>query len=323
VELSGWRTIGGNTSPLISGGGLTGPHLTTIATTLQLLLKIKIPHLHSSCGSIGVGVEMKNVFRKMRGKKDDEEGSGRKFKDERGRSGPATAPQNLPFKPPPAQNQNVGQQPTSATSGSVTRANAAMRSTAPPPLGGLSALLASPASSPAAGDARDLIQIHPPALCPVCYNLDPYQAPPDNSEIRQSWARTEYSHPPTGTPVAKIALEKSEALLESANRGCIYCCMVQTALGAVHPGWETEKSFIHLFLAPGLPVVARLEFGATHNIALGREAVRERYGIELRQGQNMNFVVTLVDPSKPAIDIEIYRPRLGPDQTTATGTSSS
>ncbi len=180
-------------------------------------------------------------------------------------------------------------------------------------------MLSAPASSTNIEELRNLIQISQPALCPVCCNFDPYKAPRDgeSDERQPSWARTEYKIP-AGTPVGKITIEKSEELVAAAQNGCLYCCMVRIALGAVHEGWETEKSFIDIYLAPNLPVVVRLTFGGTSTVTLGREAMLE-LGIDLPEGQNMNFTITIEDTDKPPIYVEIYRPTVDSEATTAGG----
>jgi hypothetical protein len=171
-------------------------------------------------------------------------------------------------------------------------------------------------------EAKNLCQIPLPPLCAVCCNFDPYRAPPDHddSEGPKSWARKEYNIP-EGIPVGKISIGKSEDLIESAKRGCFYCSMVFTALGAVSPGWDSEKSFIHIFLAAGLPVCVRLQFGVTSTVVLGKEEMLG-LGIELEEGQVMDFVMTVGDPNKPAIDVEIYRPQVPLDQRTVACTWS-
>jgi hypothetical protein len=270
---------------------------------------------------------MNNIFKKI-GKKDDEDGGNKRDSmAEQGPSRLATALQNMNLSSgsSPAQTQPIRSQP--APSGSTTlpqTANVApppvnkLNARGPAPLGELSAILASPASSYTMGNPRDLIQISLPGICPVCCNFDPYQAPPDRDSPR-SWAMPEFNIP-AGTTVGNIELEKSEEVLESAKRGCLYCTMIQTALGAVHSGWESEKSFVHIFLAPGLPVSVRLQFGSTATVALGREEATNLLGVEVPEGQQMAFIATLEDPSKPPIDVEIYQPRVDPGQLTVAGT---
>ncbi|KAE9364806.1 HET-domain-containing protein [Stipitochalara longipes BDJ] len=307
---------------------------------------------------------MKNAFRKMRGKKDDEDGNKRLSRDSRGYSGLPSALQNMnlssgssaaqsrtvaqhnvpsgsaQFKSTPLprtsnvpsgsgqskttplpQTANVpsgsGQYrstPLPQTSSTASPSSGRLNARGSVPFAQLGPLLAAPASSTTPEEARELCEIPLPALCPICYNFDPYQAPRNGnaSEHQKSWAKEEYKIP-QGIPVAKITVEKSEELIESAKRGCFYCSMVFAALGAVSPGWENEKSFIHIFLAPRLPVYVRLEFGVTSTVTLGREGMLG-LGIELQEGQTMNFIITVGDPSKPAIDVEIYRPYISPDQ---------
>lgn len=180
--------------------------------------------------------------------------------------------------------------------------------------------MASPASGLSSDEIRNMIQLLPPEACPVCYNLDPYRAPcdRDRSETYLSWARAEYDVPPD-TPVAKVTVEKSEDLLASAQRGCIYCFVLRTSFGVVHPGWEAERSFVYLYLAPGLPVVAALHFGGTGVVSMGPEEVRGM-GIVLQEGQKMDFTFTISEPDKPPVELEIYRPTIGPAQPTISGT---
>lgn len=185
----------------------------------------------------------------------------------------------------------------------------------------LARVLSSPASSLTPEEIKNLIRLGPEEGCPVCYNLDPYHAPQDRerSETLPSWARADYDVAPN-MPAAKVTIEKSEDLLASAQRGCLYCFMVRTAFGAVHPGWENERSFIYLYMAPGLPVVARLLFGGTSAVSMGPEEVRSM-GIVLPEGQTMQFVITIGEPDKPAVEVELYRPVIGPAEPTVSGTS--
>jgi hypothetical protein len=298
---------------------------------------------------------MKNTFRKLRGKKDNEEGNRREFNDARTQSGLTSALQNMNLSPgsSTAQKQHVGQQPESSgsktspgsspaqkqhveqhpasfgakyTPSGSTNAPQTAKASSPStgrlsgqgsvPFEQLAALLAAPASSTTVEEAKDLCKIPLPPLCAVCCNFDPYRTPPDHDESEgpRSWARTEYNIPES-IPVGKISIQKSEDLIESAKRGCFYCSMVFAALGAVSPGWDSEKSFIHIFLAAGLPVCVRLQFGVTSTVALGKEEMLE-LGIELEEGQIMDFVMTVGDPNKPAIDVEIYRPQVPLDQRT-------
>lgn len=120
--------------------------------------------------------------------------------------------------------------------------------------------------------------------------------------------------------MSKISIDKAESLIESAQRGCFYCTMIRSSLEAAQPGWESEKAFIYVYLAPGLPVIVRLQFGATSTVKLGREAMLG-LGIDLPEGQAMDFIITVGDPTKEAIDVEIYRPHLTVGQTTVGGMS--
>lgn len=199
-----------------------------------------------------------------------------------------------------------------------------MRISATVPFDQLRGLLASPATTLSVSKAQDLMQIQPPSkVCTVCLNFDPCLASKKgNTDQHKPWAETEYRIP-SGTPVGKITIEKSKYLLDAVKGGCFYCSMVQSSLGAVCPEWETEGSYIHIFLAPSLPVVVRLEFGVISSLPIDREAAAALFRVDLPQDRDLNFVITVgsdSDASKSAIDVEIYRPRLAPDQSTVGGT---
>ncbi|KAK4119783.1 HET-domain-containing protein [Parathielavia appendiculata] len=183
----------------------------------------------------------------------------------------------------------------------------------------LTALLQQPFSKFARGDPRDLIQIRPPALCSVCYNLDPYAAPQDRSgeDGTRAWAKAEYAIPPD-TPVAKIKISKSAELLESAQHGCLTCAIIATSLSGVSPGWEEGESFMHLFLAPNLPLVVRLQHGSTSSLRTGKESMVD-LGVLLPEGSAMNWdiEITVSEEKKPqALEIEIYKRNIAPEQST-------
>ena len=281
----------------------------------------------------------------MRGKERDDENQDQSRPTHQ-QIAPASPSNTLPIRSPPA--QNVPQQPPSLVlpspqpqpgnvSGSDSQSapqqspSFAVPSPQPQPgniLGSASGsaqlrglVSGTPPPSGVVEDPSTLLEILPPGeICPVCCNFDPTVAPKDGdgTEDRPDWARQEYQIPP-GTPAGKISIDQSEKLLEASKGGCLYCCMIQTALRVAHPGWEAEKSFIQVFLAEGLPVVVRLEFGSTSRVTLGREAMLE-LGVELADGRTMDFIITVGDPEKPLVDIEIYRPRLPPEQVTPGGT---
>jgi hypothetical protein len=183
------------------------------------------------------------------------------------------------------------------------------------------ALLQQPVPKFIQGDPRSLIQIRPPALCTVCYNLDPNEAPQDDDGGKRAWAQSEFNIPPE-TPVAKVKISKSEELLESAQRGCLTCLMIATSISGVSPGWEKEESFIHFYLAPNLPMVVKLTFGTTISLEMGREAMLE-LGLVLPEGEERHWEIEMgISESKSAktLEIEIYRRNLAPEQTTVGGT---
>jgi len=229
---------------------------------------------------------------------------------------PQSIPQNQNFGYSLSQDQNQSDSQRPAPSGSNT-----LPVTDSSPLDEIGRQLTQPASS-STESTRYRIAIELLPLCPVCYNLNPYRAPPDGSWSRTPWAKQEYNIPDE-TPVGKVKIEKSEQLLEAA-KGCVYCAMVAQALTLVHPGWETDKSFIHIFLAAGLPVVVRLEFGTTSTLTDLGKAPWLAAGIVLPEGEDMNFMISVHDPSKPPIEVEIYRPVI-PDnnQLIVGGTSFS
>ena len=138
--------------------------------------------------------------------------------------------------------------------------------------------------------ATEHVKFSPRLLCRVCGNFDP-KFSQDGESHQTGWAKIEYNIPDE-TPATERMVEKSEILLEAAGNGCPYCVMVKLALGALHPGWETDSTFIHIFLAAGLPVVVRLQFGYTTIAVEGGE----------------EYTVTVLDDSKPPIEIEIYQP---------------
>lgn len=177
---------------------------------------------------------------------------------------------------------------------------------------------------PATGWAQDtshLVKVHPKSQCPICWNLIPQeQQHPEEPRSREtSWAHDEFILP-NDTPISVITVEDSSELVKSARGGCIFCTIVDGALGAVHPGWEQEKTFIHIHLAAGLPVVVRLQFGTTSTLPLRRDEAAS-YGVDLAEGQTMNFVITVCDSSRPAIEVEIYRPSIPIGQLTVAGES--
>ncbi|KAM5352903.1 hypothetical protein ACJ41O_005625 [Fusarium nematophilum] len=192
------------------------------------------------------------------------------------------------------------------------------RITTTAPLEQIKPILGLPASRSPVPNIRDLIQIAPGETCPVCHNLDPDKSPVDRdiSESRQSWAQGEYNIP-TGTRVAKIEVQDTKELIEAAKQGCLYCTAVRLALSHVQPDWEDERSFMHIFLASGLPVIVRLAFGSTLTATtLGRKEMLE-LAVDMPEEEEMTITATLTkDGSKPNVDVEIYRPTLGFDDLT-------
>jgi hypothetical protein len=182
----------------------------------------------------------------------------------------------------------------------------------PVPAGQLNIL----SSAPTLDDPKTVLGVRKPALCGVCCNLDPRQAPRE-PDPTTSWATEEFNIPPE-TPSGKITIQKSEHLLESAKLGCFYCSVVQNVLGQFHPGWEKEESFIYIYVALGLPVVVRLQFGQLATSTLEREGISEM-GIVLPEGETMAQSMEIIFADKGVLEVEIYRPRLTPDQMSRGG----
>ncbi|KAN0099183.1 HET domain containing protein [Hyaloscypha variabilis] len=116
--------------------------------------------------------------------------------------------------------------------------------------------------------------------------------------------------------MGRIEIEKSEELFESAKRGCLYCKMVCIALSTIHPGWESEQSFIRIFLALGLPVFVQLSFGVISTITHEKEEAMDLFGIEIPEGRQLTTTIQQSNFSNLAIDVEIHRVRLSLDETT-------
>ena len=170
-----------------------------------------------------------------------------------------------------------------------------------------------------AQETAPLINIKPKSVCAVCCNLNPYQAPPGGDFRGESWAQEEYNVP-SETRAGVITVENSAELIAAAQGGCIFCTMIRGSLGAIRPGWETERAFLTIHLADGLPLFVRLQFGSTGRVAVGRAGARA-YGVDLPEGQNMEFVVTVSDKSAPPVEIEIYRKLILPPELTICGMS--
>ncbi|KIN07040.1 hypothetical protein OIDMADRAFT_150311 [Oidiodendron maius Zn] len=177
-------------------------------------------------------------------------------------------------------------------------------------------LLRQPATT-ATDKQKYTFRFKPRALCPVCYNLDPYQAPPNVSWDKKSWAQIEYIIPEK-TPASEIEVYSPEKLREAAKKGCLYCTIVAATLAAVHPGWETKETFPFIFLAAGAPAIVRLNFGKTAIWAMTREQASGFLGLDIPEGPDMEFVVAAGEgetPKRP-IEVEIYRPIIPDDQLT-------
>ncbi|KAK5655869.1 hypothetical protein OQA88_5408 [Cercophora sp. LCS_1] len=152
---------------------------------------------------------------------------------------------------------------------------------APAPQKQSSAPVLSPSTSTAA-----LIPVLPSSIaCQVCFHLNPYQAPEDGSPDRgdPSWVMREFDVP-AETRAAKIQIKDSTDLITA---------------------FENEKAFIRIYLAPGVPVMARLEFGSLDTLAVSAEDAVRDYGYTVP----MMLTVDIVKSLKPGVEVEIYRPR--------------
>lgn len=184
------------------------------------------------------------------------------------------------------------------------------------PLDQLSRVIQQPAST-SLQDPRSILSIELPAICGVCYNFSARHAPQDPNTLRRPWAHQEYKLP-EGTAISHITVDKTDDVLQRSNAGCVYCSMIMGALGAVHPGWHTEKTVIHIYLAENIPVIVRLRFGSTAKVPLTREAARD-LGMDLPEGQTFSLTIDINDPLKPDIEVEIFRPIIPQPQLTVAG----
>lgn len=82
--------------------------------------------------------------------------------------------------------------------------------------------------------------------------------------------------------------------------------------------WETEEPLIDLFLALELPVILRLDFGISKTRTINTDDAAALLGVVLHEGESVQLNTTLILP-KPAIEVEIYRPRLGASQDGTAG----
>lgn len=159
----------------------------------------------------------------------------------------------------------------------------------------------------------DITSISLEEMCKVCYNLDPSQAPRSGPPVKNgpssfSWAVREYNLP-AGSPVARITIDKSQILLDSAQ-GCFFCAIISTALSTAQPGWEAEDTVIRINLAPNVPVTVQLQYGQYGTSS------DDTLGFEV--STHFEYIIQPGTP-KPTTEIEIYRPRLRGDSGEAPG----
>jgi hypothetical protein len=170
--------VGGTATPLpqLVASSVYNTKFNTIAITPETLKRA--PHTTAS-ETVG---KMKNLFRKLRGKKDDQDGNRRKLNDERERHFVvATTPQDQSLSSLPPQNRNPTTQ--SAPFGSIVKLAVSANGDTLPTPEELAAVMASPASSPAVGDSKYSFEMTLP-LCRVCRNLNASRVPPDGNSTR-------------------------------------------------------------------------------------------------------------------------------------------
>jgi hypothetical protein len=152
------------------------------------------------------------------------------------------------------------------------------------------------------------------SCCPVCYSLDPNNAPPEGGgpTTQVSWAVKEYSIDPQ-TAGGKIAITDVKLLHKNAEEaGCFHCKMICMSLDTIHPGWQNEQAFLHIFVAAGLPAVVRLQFGTIHFSPPIEREFAGRMGTALSEGVNLQVAATVrpKDDLRPDVEFEIYRPKI-------------
>ncbi|KAH8674264.1 heterokaryon incompatibility protein-domain-containing protein [Xylariales sp. PMI_506] len=170
-----------------------------------------------------------------------------------------------------------------------------------------------------------ITNLRPSRICAVCYNLSTKEAQRAGYgnlvDVEQkTWVDLEYKDRPSTSPAAKIRIEQSKALLASAQSGCLYCAIIRKAFGTAHPGWESEQTYIHIFLAPGLPVIVRLDYGATSSGPIG-EASSLPWGSP--EGRSLGFQISIApsEPKRSGLELEIYRPWVSLNQLQPGNTS--
>ncbi|KAH6974821.1 heterokaryon incompatibility protein-domain-containing protein [Ilyonectria destructans] len=176
-------------------------------------------------------------------------------------------------------------------------------------------LMKQPATSPKSQDAGDLIAFSTNDICPVCRNFDPHQFTSDCGSPLGPWAPLEYEVPEE-TVSGRIVVKDSKDLIAAAERDCLFCLMIRVGLGTTRPGWEKENSYMHIYLANGLPLIVRLEFGATAAFKIPREQTLS-LGLDVPEDQaDPEYLVSYLEAGKEPIEIEIYRPVVPADQLT-------
>jgi hypothetical protein len=176
----------------------------------------------------------------------------------------------------------------------------------------LSRLVESVAYSRNTNELIDTIQVQFTPPCSTCYALDARKIPTGTKH--DDWAQIEYNVS-AEMPSRKLSLGHAQ-LLDSSALGCIYCVMICKSLSDMRPGWETQSSFIELFLAPNLPIVVRWIRGSTSTMGpLWEESLGAniQWSIELKTATTPGNI-------EPDIEFEIYRPEVL-DQMSISGTS--
>ncbi|KLU92415.1 hypothetical protein MAPG_11361 [Magnaporthiopsis poae ATCC 64411] len=175
-------------------------------------------------------------------------------------------------------------------------------------------ILQQPAYKFAQANPGKFVRFTPPSLCSVCFNLDPFKVPAEHNR-EPSWARSEFKIR-DDTPAVHFRIDKGTDVVESSQSGCLTCNMVVTALSGFAPGWEVRPTFIHVFLAPGLPLVVRLEFGSITSLFMWSEDALPAFGLVLPEEQRLKLEFVARRNDEHPVEIEIYRPSVVQEEAT-------
>jgi hypothetical protein len=152
-------------------------------------------------------------------------------------------------------------------------------------------------------------------VCQVCHHLNPdFVQCNKYNKFSGSWAMREFKD------AGKIRscsfdIPNSKDLVGSAGKGCRYCGLVCTALTKMFPGWESKESFMDVYLAWGLPIILKFNYG-TRQKSMPKNGFNPlTYAtpdLELESGSPMHFVVDLIGPDTEKEILEIYKSENSP-----------